>query len=438
MSDWHRLDIAGLHAAYAAGTVTPSAVTEHYLARIDRLDPQLRSYIEVDRAGAEQAAADSDMRIAASAPRALEGVPVAVKANIAVRGLDWNAGMELRRGMIAPVDAEAVARLRDAGAIILGTLNMHEAALGATTDNPWFGQAINPHRPGHTPGGSSGGSGAAVAAGLCVAALGTDTLGSVRIPSAYNGVYGIKPTNGAISDEGLAPLSEWLDSIGPLTRSLADLEAVLRVLMDVDQAPAPTRMLVLDSFEGMTCEPAVLAAYEKAVAVLSSLLPVAPFGLVDSPAAIRFAGFVDSALELITHLGDQRQAGRDRISGELHYMLDYAEKRSSDDYTEDRAVLLRTREALRAAIGDDGVLLTPTAPQAAFAHTPRPPVSQSAFTGLANIAGLPAISIPAGFDANAMPLAVQLIGAPGSESALLDLARTLDTHLRGYAPPQLD
>src|SRR5690606_37882265 len=113
-------------------------------------------------------------------------------------------------------------------------------------DNPWFGRVMNPHRVGHTPGGSSGGSGAAVAAGLCLGTLGTDTLGSVRIPAAYTGIYGIKPTHGAISSEGLAPLSEWLDSIGPLARSLDDLERLLRVLMDLPDAATPTRLLLLD------------------------------------------------------------------------------------------------------------------------------------------------------------------------------------------------
>jgi aspartyl-tRNA(Asn)/glutamyl-tRNA(Gln) amidotransferase subunit A len=184
MSDLHRLGIADLRRAYAAGDTSPAAVVEHYLARIETHQPQLRCYIEVDGAGARAAAEESGRRIAQGAVRPLEGVPVAVKANIAVEGLEWNAGMEARRGIVAAEDAEAVRRLRAAGAVILGTLNMHEAALGATTDNPWFGRAMNPHRDGYTPGGSSGGSGAAVSAGLCLASLGTDTLGSVRIPAA--------------------------------------------------------------------------------------------------------------------------------------------------------------------------------------------------------------------------------------------------------------
>ena len=129
----------------------------------------------------------------------LAGVTVGVKANIAVRGLPWTAGMALHRNRVAERDAAVVAALRDAGAAILGMLNMEEAALGAKTDNPFFGVTQNPHRIGFTPGGSSGGSGAAVAAGLCDIALGTDTMGSVRIPASYCGVYGFKPAQSAVS-----------------------------------------------------------------------------------------------------------------------------------------------------------------------------------------------------------------------------------------------
>lgn len=437
MIDWHQFDIASLRAAYAADETTPVEVVVHYLARIDRYDPALKAYIEVDRDRAMQAAAESVHRFANGNARALEGVPIAIKANIAVAGLEWNAGMQVRRGIIAEADAEVVARLRAAGAIILGTLNMHEAALGATTDNPWFGRAINPHRAGHTPGGSSGGSGAAVAAGLCVAALGTDTLGSIRIPAAYNGIYGIKPTHGAISAAGLVPLSAHFDCIGPLARSLDDLQTVLSVLMKIETAAGLRRLLVLDAFDDLGCEPAVIAAYERALGLVAEW-PRTSITLQDSPASIRSAAFIVAARELIEHLGSVRSERAEAISAELTFMLSHAEIRSDTEVADANTVLARTRMALREAIGNDGVLLMPTAPQAAFTHTPRPPVTQAAFTAFANIAGLPALSIPAGLDGNAMPVAVQLVGAPGSEAALIALGRILDTDLRGYAPPPMN
>lgn len=184
----------------------------------------------------------------------LHDVMIGVKANIAVRGLPWTAGMALRRDVIAADDAPIVAALRTAGAAILGMLNMHEAALGATTDNAFFGRTHNPHRHGYAPGGSSGSSGAAVATGLCDVALGTDTLGSIRIPASYCGVYGLKPTNGAVDTGGLVPLGRRFDCIGPLARSIDSIERVWRVIGRDAGAGSFARLVVLDDLAGVALE----------------------------------------------------------------------------------------------------------------------------------------------------------------------------------------
>lgn len=422
----HRLDVAGLHAAYAQGTATPGGVLDAYLDRIERLDPGLRSFIARDADGAARAAAESEGRVAEAALRPLEGVPVAIKANLAVSGLEWNAGMARRRGIVAARDAEAVTRLRAAGAVVLGTLNMHEAALGATTDNPWFGRTVNPHREGRTPGGSSGGSGAAVAAGLCVAALGTDTLGSIRIPAAYNGVYGIKPTNGAVPDDGLVPLARAFDCIGPLARSLDDLERVLAALAEFAPVRPFARVVTLDGLGGVDCDEAVLRGYGDALGGL----PALPRVVLELPPLhdIRMAGFLECAHALVADPG----FGREGLSDPLARLLDYAESRRPD-----RELLARTRDALRRAVGTDGVLILPTAPQPAFAHGGRAPANQADFTALANIAGLPALAIPAGRDGDGMPVGVQLVGPPGSELSLIEFARALDRALDVHAPPIL-
>jgi aspartyl-tRNA(Asn)/glutamyl-tRNA(Gln) amidotransferase subunit A len=424
--------IADLHAAYRAGTITPAAVVEAHLDRISRLNPGLTAFTEVDEAGARAAAAAARL----DAPRPLEGVPVAAKSNIAARGVEWNAGMAARRGMVAAEDAEAVRRLREAGAIVLGTLNMQEAALGATTDNPWFGRGFNPHGQGRTPGGSSGGSGSAVAAGLCVASLGTDTLGSIRIPAAYNGVYGLKPTNGTVSNEGLAPLSAWLDCIGPLARSLDDLELIFSILgpTTANEIANPT-LLTLKDLAGVQCEPAVVAGYRRALAILSDL-PRRELALTDEPRFIRVAGFVDAAREFIGHLGPDWRALE--LGEELRGHLAFADARDERRLARDRATLERVRTELRSAIRPDTVLLMPTAPQVAFPQGGHVPVSQADFCALANVAGLPALSLPCGFDPDGMPVAVQLVGAPGSEALLFKLARRLDAKLDAYAPPPID
>ena len=156
----------------------------------------------------------------------LDGIPIALKDNIDVAGMPTTNGLGGLPRM-ADTDAAVTQRLRRAGAIILGKLNMHEAALGGTTDNPHHGRTHNPYRMGFSPGGSSGGSGAAVAAGLCAAALGTDTAGSIRLPASYCGVVGFKPTYQRVSMQGIVPLHRRLDHVGPLTRTVADAGILL-------------------------------------------------------------------------------------------------------------------------------------------------------------------------------------------------------------------
>jgi aspartyl-tRNA(Asn)/glutamyl-tRNA(Gln) amidotransferase subunit A len=357
----------------------------------------------------------------------LSGLSIGIKSNIAVRGLPWTAGMGLRRELISHRDAEVVARLRAAGAAILGTLNMHEAALGATTDNAFFGRTHNPHRHGFTPGGSSGGSCAAVAAGLCDAALGTDTLGSVRIPAAYCGVYGLKPTYGAVPTDGLVFLGRAYDTIGPLARTLGVLERVWRVI-GTDRDGAPFARLILLKSE-VESQPAVVDAYARALAAID--LPRAEFSVPANPTSLRLAALAEIARELIAELGPDRTAKAELISPELHFILNALESLPTN-----RPLLDRTRDAIVSAIGDDGVLLMPTAPQAAFAHGTAPPHNQADFTGLANIAGLPALAIPAGRDGDGLPVGVQLVGPAGSEMRLIALARQLEPVLGGAVLPE--
>ena len=389
-------------------------------------------------------------RNAVSGTGPLSGLTIGIKSNIMVAGLPWTGGMGLYRDRIATRDAEVVAQLRAAGAAILGTLNMHEAALGATTDNAFYGRTENGRRIGYTPGGSSGGSGAAVAAGLCDAALGTDTMGSVRIPAAYNGVYGLKPTHGAVSQDGLAMLEPSLDCIGPLARDLAVLWRVWAGLKPlpfrrgvgvgqsiptgeqsrVKSVPHPNpspdgeglRLITLANLANVEIQPAVRAAYTRALAAFGASTEIT---LPDPVTDIRLAGFIASARWLIGDLGDLCRTRANLISPELHFMLDYAERQAPRP-----DVLARTKDALTAALGDDGILLMPTAPQAAFRHG-RPPANQADFTCLASVAGLPALAIPAGEDKSGMPVGVQIVGPAHSESLLFAVAKLIDTHLKG-------
>ena len=358
----------------------------------------------------------------------LAGVRVGIKSNIAVAGLPHTGGLGHLRGNIAARDAGVVARLRAAGASIVGTLNMHEGALGAVTDNAFYGRTHNPHRHGYTPGGSSGGSGAAVAGGLVDLALGTDTLGSIRIPAAYCGVYGLKPTHGAVSDDGMMYLDAGFDCIGPLARDLDMIERAWAVIGNSDKGDeaggAFARLLVLDDLAGVACEPAVLAGFAAARAAID--LPATAIALPVPAAAIRLAALAGSVRSLIADLGQHRAAA----SPELRFILDALEHVPADPL-----LLAGVKAALVDALGDDGMLLLPTAPQAAFAHGGRAPASQADFTLLANVAGLPAIALPAGWSAGGLPVSVQLVGPAGSERRLIAAARQLDAALSQYRPP---
>ncbi len=359
----------------------------------------------------------------------LSGLTIGIKANIAVKGLPWTAGMELFRGRIATEDAYVVARLRDAGAAIPGTLNLDEGALGAKTDNPWFGATQNPHRIGYTPGGSSGGSGAAVAAGLCDAALGSDTMGSIRIPASYCGIYGFKPANAAVSQDGLEPAEPSLDVIGPLARDLDMLERVARVISDFGEGDGTAAGMILSDLGRVDCMHDILPVYDKARASLGKLKSET---LSIPLSRLRFAGFIATSRAMATHLAGADPA---KLSPVLAKLLTYGPKRSPADWAEDQQILQDARSEIRALVTRNSFLLLPTAPQPAFAHSEPAPANQADFTCIASIAGLPAISIPGGWSADGLPIGVQLVGQAGHEAHLFALARALDGVLAAYRPP---
>ena len=384
---------------------------------LERVNAPLNAFTDFDRS-------------AVGGKGALAGLTIGIKANISVKGLPWTGGAEVFRHRIAERDAEVVARLRNAGASIIGSLNMEEAALGAKTDNPWFGATQNPHRHGYTPGGSSGGSGAAVAAGLCDAALGTDTMGSIRIPAAYCGIYGFKPAFTAISQGGLEMTEPSLDTIGPLARNIDTLERVSRVISAFGEGHTDRPVAVVSGL-GIECQASVLKAFEVAKSILGAS---AEIDLQHPPTTVRFAGFIAASRFLAEHLADADPA---KISPLLAKLMTYGPKRSDADLADDREVIEATKAALEAAVENYGAILMPTAPQTAFPHSEAAPANQADFTCLASVAGLPAISIPSGWSDDGLPVGVQLIGKTGHEAGLFALARKLDAGLAAYRTPAI-
>ncbi len=363
---------------------------------------------------------------AAAGEGVLTGVTLGVKANIMVRGMPFHAGLEAFSNRIAERDASVVAALRREGAEVLGILNMEEAAFGSKTDNPWSGATQNPHRLGFSPGGSSGGSGAAVAAGLCDLALGSDTMGSVRIPAAHCGIYGFKPATDRISQDGLEPADLSLDAIGLLSRDLALLERAARVMSDVGEEPIMGSGATLDA-HGVECHPAVERAFVRALSALDQAPRRARLSHPNS--RIRYAGFISVARALGARLEGVA------FSTRLRHLLGYGARRDAGKWEEDRRILGAAREEVAAIVDEFGFLIMPTVPNPPFAHAEDEPAAQADFTCLANIAGLPALTLPMGRTEDALPLGVQLVGPAGCEAGLFALGRQLHETLHAYFPP---
>lgn len=308
---------------------------------------------------------------------ALAGMTIAVKDNIDVARMPTAGGMEPYRGRIAERDAPCVARLREAGAAIAGKTLMDEAAFGAVGDNPWFGRCHNPHRHGYTCGGSSAGSAAAVAAGLCDAALGTDTLGSVRIPASYCGVVGYIPGRGLVHIEGVMPLMPEFDRVGVLARTVDDAARIASVMaaraLKPRQGGRVGKQIPPDL--GALRRAALLLVEVEAARIHASLLED-PTSKISAPlrAALRFG----------------RDASQERIAK--------AKARIED-----------AKRRLDGVFRECDVIVLPTTPGPAFAFDQPAPQSQADFTVLANIAGLAAISVP-GKPVDGLPVGVQVLG----------------------------
>jgi aspartyl-tRNA(Asn)/glutamyl-tRNA(Gln) amidotransferase subunit A len=240
----HQMTAAALHRAYAAGELTPTAVVEALLARIALQEDRVHAFIRVDAEGALAAAAQATREMAAGGPRGpLHGIPVGVKDIIDVAGLPTTCHSKLRLNHVPKADATVVARLRAAGAILMGKLSTHEFALGGPCFDLPFPPARNPWNLDHHPGGSSSGSGAGLAAGFFPLALGTDTGGSVRNPAGASGVVGLKPTYGLVPRTGVFPLSWTMDHVGPMARSVEDIALMTRAIAGHDAADAGSAVL---------------------------------------------------------------------------------------------------------------------------------------------------------------------------------------------------
>jgi aspartyl-tRNA(Asn)/glutamyl-tRNA(Gln) amidotransferase subunit A len=430
-----------LAAAYATDAVTPEGALQSVLSRIEAVNGELNAVVTVDLAGARTAAAAATARWRAGQPLGpLDGIPLTVKDNLFVGGLRATWGSALFADFIAPQDDLPVARLRAAGAVIVGKTNTPELSLSGYTDNLVFGSTGNPWAPALSPGGSSGGPVAAVASGMAPLALATDAGGSIRRPAGHTGVAGLKPGLGRVPRRfGFPPLAHDLQVIGPIARCVADLRAMFTIIAPIRQPAPPRRALRIGSFAAIgdsPVEPAVTTAYLAACDILRAggheVTPIAPLWDADA---------VNTLFGLLTAVGVARVMAsipdwESRVTASIGELARKGMTLSATDYVQALDRLAAFRAAMLDAMAGWDVIATPSSPALPWPRTtpyPSPIAGQTAtprtaatFSTAINLAGLPAIVVPAPVPSNSLPVGLQLIGAPDAEELLLDLAEQFE------------
>jgi aspartyl-tRNA(Asn)/glutamyl-tRNA(Gln) amidotransferase subunit A len=459
-----------LGARYRSGEATPTQAVTEYLARIDALDSQVRAFLTVTREEALRRAAEADARWRAGAPRGpLDGVPIALKDVLCTRGIRSTCGSKILERFVPPYDATVVERLYTAGAVLLGKLNMDEFAMGSSTEHSGFFPTRNPWDLARVPGGSSGGSAAAVAADMAALTLGTDTGGSIRQPAAFSGVLGLKPTYGRVSRYGLIAFASSLDQIGPFAKDAEDAALMLQVIAGVDpmdstsvDVPVPDYRAALAQgvdglrvgvpaeyfIEGM--DPEVEQAVRAAVSALEKLgartepvsLPHTEYGLaayyIIAPAeassnlarydGVKYGLRAPGARDLIDMYSKTRAAGFGAEVKRRVMLGTYTLSAGYYDAYYGKAQQVRTlvRRDFQQAFERVDVIVAPTTPNVPFKFGEKEdPVQMylnDIFAVPVNLAGLPGVSVPAGFTQTGLPIGLQLIGRAFDEATILRVA----------------
>jgi aspartyl-tRNA(Asn)/glutamyl-tRNA(Gln) amidotransferase subunit A len=434
--------------------LSPVALTQACLQRIDRLNPALNAFITVTAEAALASARDAEREVQAGRYRGpLHGIPIALKDLYDTAGVRTTAGSGVFQNRVPTEDAEVVRRLKAAGAVIVGKTNMHEFAYGATSAVSHFGAVKNPWAHDRIAGGSSGGSAAAVAAGMCFAAMGSDTGASIRQPAAYCGIVGHKPTYGLVSCRGVIPLSWSFDHAGPITRTVADSAVVLQVIagydpLDLASQPmpvpdyvaalkekvSPLRVGVARSFFFSEVESEVETAVNEAITELKRLtadvrdIELTARNQEALRAAVRLAeahAYHAPYLEQTPQLYQPETLQRLRAGAEV----------KADSYIAGRREVELTRRTGGAAFRDVDVIITPTTPIAPplLADVNKDIASSIAIgsrslrnTSPFNVYGWPTVSVPCGFTSSGLPIGLQISGPLGADATVLRLAHAYE------------
>ncbi len=439
--------------------VSPVELAQACLARIEQLNPKLNAFITVTAESALAEARQAEAEIQRGNWRGpLHGIPIALKDLVDTAGVRTTAASGLFKDRVPSEDAEIVRRLKLGGAVSLGKLNMHEFAYGGSSVISYFGPVRNPWQPAYCVGGSSGGSAAAVAAGLCYAAIGSDTGGSIREPAGYGGIVGVKPTYGRVSTRGAIPLSWYLDHLGPMTRTVQDAALMLQVIAGYDpKEPSSVDLPVPDFSANLTAgasslrlgvprayfyddlHPEIQAAVESALAVLKKLTAgerdVAPLATSATYGSLMEPYRAVLVAEAYAYHQDFVAKSPDLYQPETLKRIRAGADVTASAYILARRQLDAIRRAAPQAFDTVDLLITPTSPVPPFTiaellgdmntsrtkellmlHNTRP------FNGL----GLPTISIPCGFTRAGLPIGMQITGPPWSEATVVRLAHAYE------------
>ncbi len=468
--------IHALHEQLKAGSLKAADLTEAVLARCEAVEPQVQAYITLTPDLAREQAAAADAAFARGEVRSpLQGIPLALKDNLCTLGVKTTCASHMLEGFVPPYDATVVQRLREAGAVFVGKANMDEFAMGSSTENSYFAATRNPWgNLEYVPGGSSGGSAAAVAADTCIASLGSDTGGSIRLPAAMTGVVGLKPTYGRVSRYGLVAFASSLDQIGPLTKDVRDAALLLQVIAGHDacdstsgDVPVPDYTEGLERgvrgfklgvpreyfVEGM--DPEVEASVRAGIAALESLgaelvevsLPhtryaVATYYILANAEAssnlarydgVRYGLREASNGDLLSMYKQTRAEGFGPEVKRRIMLGTYVLSSGYYDAYYKKAQQLRTlfRQDFQQVFAECDALVAPIAPTPAFRlgerlDDPMQMYLADVFTAPVNLAGLPAISLPCGYTQQDLPIGLQIIAAPFQEEQVLQVGAAFE------------
>lgn len=476
MSDLHFKTITELAAMLAAGETTSVTITQAVIDRTAAVDAQVKAFLFSDPQDAlSQAKASDERRAAGKSLGPLDGIPIGIKDTLAVKDQPLRCASKMLENYVSPFDATCITKLREAGAVIWGRLNMDEFAMGSSTENSAYQTTCNPWNLETIPGGSSGGSAAAMAAGEAIATLGTDTGGSIRQPAALCGVVGMKPTYGLISRYGLVAFASSLDQVGPFARTVEDAAILMEAMLSKDpldstsiapqgetnyaaaleEKKGPWKLGVPQEFFGEGIDPEVKANILNAIdwykdqgceivdiSLPHSELAVPVYYIVATAEAssnlarfdgVRYGHRSDEAKDAMTLFTKSRGEG---FGDEVKRRIILGTYVLSSGYYD--AYYLRAQKVRRRILGDFekafeqvDAILTPTSPTPAFkrgerADDPLAMYLSDVYTISVNLAGLPAISIPSGFTESGLPIGLQVIGKAFGEADMFAIANAFE------------